>query len=80
MIARMWRGSATIANAAAHAHDFKTKFAPHLKDIPGHRGAYVTHAACTNCPMQCLIATRSPCGGGHMQRLVARFRHGHAVE
>jgi heme-degrading monooxygenase HmoA len=41
MIARMWRGSATIANAAAHAHDFKTKVAPHLKDIPGHRGAYL---------------------------------------
>jgi heme-degrading monooxygenase HmoA len=41
MIARMWRGLATTANAAAYAHHFTTKVSPHLKDIPGHRGTYL---------------------------------------
>lgn len=39
MIARIWRGTATIVNADAYHRHFMTKVAPHLKDIPGHRGA-----------------------------------------
>jgi heme-degrading monooxygenase HmoA len=41
MIARMWRGSATTANAAAYERHFTARVVPHLKDIPGHRGAYL---------------------------------------
>ena len=41
MIARTWRGSATTANAAAYERHFTTRVAPHLKDIPGNRGAYL---------------------------------------
>ncbi|HEV2678413.1 MAG TPA: hypothetical protein VGV37_28050 [Aliidongia sp.] len=41
MIARTWRGTATIAKADAYFHHFTTAVAPHLKEIPGHRGAYL---------------------------------------
>ena len=41
MIARTWRGTATIANAETYYRHFTTKVAPHLKDIAGHQGAYL---------------------------------------
>jgi heme-degrading monooxygenase HmoA len=41
MIARIWRGTAAIANADAYYHHFTTKVTPHLKDILGHQGAYL---------------------------------------
>jgi heme-degrading monooxygenase HmoA len=41
MIARLWRGTATIANADAYHRHFTTAVAPHLKAIAGHRGAYL---------------------------------------
>jgi heme-degrading monooxygenase HmoA len=41
MIARSWRGSATHDSAASYERHFTTRVAPHLKDIPGHRGAYL---------------------------------------
>lgn len=39
MIARTWRGTASAATADAYQRHFTTAVAPHLKDIPGHRGA-----------------------------------------
>lgn len=41
MIARMWRGSATVVDAAAYERHFATKVVPHLEDIAGHRGAFL---------------------------------------
>ncbi len=41
MIARIWRGQATAANADAYHHHVTTTVFPTLKDIPGHRGAYL---------------------------------------
>jgi heme-degrading monooxygenase HmoA len=40
MIARLWRGEAEASNADACAQRFTTKVAPHLKEFPGHKGAY----------------------------------------
>lgn len=41
MIARFWHGVATASNAAAYELHFKTKVAPHLKEMTGHQGAYL---------------------------------------
>src|SRR4029453_12350655 len=41
MIARTWRGQATIGNAEAYYRHFTTKVAPHLKDITGHQGSFL---------------------------------------
>jgi len=41
MIARTWRGTAHSANADDYYRHFTTKVAPHLKDIAGHRGAFL---------------------------------------
>jgi heme-degrading monooxygenase HmoA len=41
MIARTWHGTATLAKADSYRSHFITKVAPHLKDIAGHRGAYL---------------------------------------
>jgi heme-degrading monooxygenase HmoA len=41
MIARTWRGTATAAKADAYYRHFTTAVAPHLKEIEGHRGAYL---------------------------------------
>jgi heme-degrading monooxygenase HmoA len=41
MIARIWRGQAKASKADAYYRHFTTSVAPHLKKIPGHRGAYL---------------------------------------
>ena len=41
MIARIWHGTATTAKADEYYRHFTTAVAPHLKDIQGHRGAYL---------------------------------------
>jgi heme-degrading monooxygenase HmoA len=41
MIARMWRGRAETAKADAYCRHFTTNVVPHLKDLAGHRGAYL---------------------------------------
>jgi heme-degrading monooxygenase HmoA len=41
MIARLWGGTASIANADAYHHHFTSRVAPQLKDLAGHRGAYL---------------------------------------
>lgn len=41
MIARIWRGTATADKAADYQRHFTTKVAPHLKELAGHRGAYL---------------------------------------
>ena len=41
MIARTWRGTALAAKAGDYHHHFATKVAPQLKDIAGHRGAFL---------------------------------------
>jgi heme-degrading monooxygenase HmoA len=41
MIARFWGATATVANAGAYHRHFTTAVVPHLKDIAGHRGAYL---------------------------------------
>lgn len=41
MIARMWRGKATTAKAGDYQRHFATHVAPHLKELAGHRGAYL---------------------------------------
>ena len=41
MIARIWRGRATTAQADAYAHHFTNNVLPELKNLPGHRGAYL---------------------------------------
>lgn len=39
MIARTWRGRATIENAPAYVKHFVETVVPALKALPGHRGA-----------------------------------------
>lgn len=41
MIARTWRGQAKASKADAYYRHFTTNVAPHLKEIPGHKGAYL---------------------------------------
>ena len=41
MIARLWRGRATGANAAAYVRHFTQSVAPELKALQGHRGAWL---------------------------------------
>lgn len=41
MIARIWCGQASIAKADIYHRHFTTHVTPHLKDIPGHKGAYL---------------------------------------
>ena len=41
MIARIWRGQATSANADAYYHHVTTTVFPALTSIPGYRGAYL---------------------------------------
>ncbi len=41
MIARTWRGTATVAKADDYHRHFTTSVAAHLKDIVGHQGAYL---------------------------------------
>lgn len=41
MIARIWRGQATADKAENYQRHFTEHVAPHLKDLPGHRGAYL---------------------------------------
>jgi heme-degrading monooxygenase HmoA len=39
MIARIWRGHATVENAPAYAKHFAERVVPALEALPGHRGA-----------------------------------------
>lgn len=39
MIARTWRGIATVATADAYDRHFKSKVVPHLQDVSGYLGA-----------------------------------------
>jgi heme-degrading monooxygenase HmoA len=41
MIARTWRGEATSNNADEYLRHFKENVLPQLKEIRGHRGAYL---------------------------------------
>ena len=41
MIARLWRGRAKGANAAAYLHHFTETVMPELKALAGHRGAWL---------------------------------------
>ena len=41
MIARTWHGTAALVKADAYRHHFTTKVAPQLKEIAGHKGAYL---------------------------------------
>jgi len=41
MIARTWRGTATVAKANDYHRHFTTAVAPHLKNIDGHKGAFL---------------------------------------
>ena len=41
MIVRIWRGNALLQNAAAYDRHVTGRVFPALKDIPGHRGAYL---------------------------------------
>lgn len=41
MIARIWRGRATAANASAYVRHFTETVVPQLKALPGHRGAWL---------------------------------------
>src|ERR1700756_2807145 len=41
MIARTWRARATTAMASAYAKHFTEAVAPHLKDLAGHKGAWL---------------------------------------
>lgn len=41
MIARIWRGRATGTNAAAYVRHFTRSVVPELKEIEGHRGAWL---------------------------------------
>lgn len=41
MIARIWSGRATPANADRYHRHFSDDVAPQLKEIPGNRGAYL---------------------------------------
>jgi heme-degrading monooxygenase HmoA len=41
MIARTWRGTARVEKADDYQRHFTSVVAPHLKEIAGHRGAYL---------------------------------------
>jgi len=41
MIARLWRGTATVANAPAYRRHFSETVVPELEALPGHRGAWL---------------------------------------
>jgi len=41
MIARIWRARATAAKAPAYAKHFTEAVAPHLKELAGHKGAWL---------------------------------------
>ena len=41
MIARLWRGTATKANASAYRRHFTETVVPQLEALPGHRGAWL---------------------------------------
>ncbi len=41
MIARSWRGRATVQNAPAYVKHFTDTVVPGLKSLPGHRGAWL---------------------------------------
>jgi heme-degrading monooxygenase HmoA len=41
MIARTWRARATAAKAPAYAKHFTEVVAPHLKELAGHKGAWL---------------------------------------
>ena len=41
MIARTWRGTATVANADAYARHFRDNVAPQLQTLAGNRGAFL---------------------------------------
>ena len=41
MIARTWRARTTAAKAPAYARHFTEAVAPHLKELAGHRGAWL---------------------------------------
>jgi heme-degrading monooxygenase HmoA len=41
MIARLWRGRAEAAKADGYVHHFTEIVAPALKDLEGHRGAWL---------------------------------------
>jgi heme-degrading monooxygenase HmoA len=45
MIARVWRGQTTEANAAAYRRFLTTKIFPSLEKISGHLGAYLLRSA-----------------------------------
>jgi heme-degrading monooxygenase HmoA len=48
MIARIWRGQATAANAGAYQLHVRKDVFPKLKHITGHRGAYLLRRAVDN--------------------------------
>lgn len=41
MIARLWRGRAVTRQADAYARHFAESVVPELKDVDGHRGAWL---------------------------------------
>jgi heme-degrading monooxygenase HmoA len=41
MIARTWRARATAAHSPAYVKHFTETVVPHLRTLPGHRGAYL---------------------------------------
>jgi heme-degrading monooxygenase HmoA len=41
MIARVWTGATTPANADAYVNHLRDNIFPELKHLPGHRAAYV---------------------------------------
>lgn len=41
MIARIWRGKATTEKARDYQNYFIMHVAPHLRELAGHRGAYL---------------------------------------
>ena len=41
MIARIWRGRAVTEKAGDYQRHFTSHVAPHLKELTGHRGAYL---------------------------------------
>ncbi|MBV8394550.1 MAG: antibiotic biosynthesis monooxygenase [Alphaproteobacteria bacterium] len=41
MIARTWRARATAAKAPAYVKHFTEAVAPHLKELAGHKGAWL---------------------------------------
>ena len=45
MIARLWRGVAAGANADAYQRHVTQTVFPALRDLPGHRGAYLLRRA-----------------------------------